>query len=703
MKYAIISMILIVLAVVLFMVLPRQDTVTMHSKVSSDSIQVLVDEEYQDMFIKGVNIGATKPGSFPGELAISHDEYFRWFGMIKEMNANTIRVYTILSPAFYNALYEFNQTQTEPLYFMQGVWVNEEDVAEINDVYGNDNTIKSNFIADSKSAINVIHGNGELPIRLGFASGTYDKDVSMYMIGWILGIEWYPELVINTNELNSEKTPLEGEYVYNTVNSSPFEIFLAEIAEEVIAYEVDNYNSMRPLSFVNWLSTDPLSHPNEPHVNEDIVEVDTEHIKAQDSYTAGLFASYHIYPYFPEFMNYSIEYNQYIDDDGNINPYKAYLEDLKAHHSMPIVVAEFGIPASRGKAHDSLNTGFNQGNNTEAMQGEMVVSMAEDIYETGYAGALIFSWQDEWFKRTWNTNQFDLSYQRPFWSNIQTNEQYFGLLAFEPGLNQRISYADGDISEWLQEDLISTHNNLEISIKSDERYLYIMIESPGIISDEDTIYIGIDTIQNQGNDHMNNTNITFNKNADFIIQINGSDNSRIMVDQYYDAFQYLYTNQFEFLDSIDGENLKNTGIFDPMYLALSYQLHLPQEDITIPFLRYETGFLKIGNGNPSSTLYNSLTDFSINGKYIELQIPWQLLNFMDPSTKAVMSDFRLEEWKSNHSINTLSIGAVLSNSDTDAFQVLFEDYQLQAWGLPVFHERLKESYYIVQSYFLEIG
>ncbi|MRH43354.1 hypothetical protein GH741_11760 [Aquibacillus halophilus] len=53
------------------------------------------------MTIKGVNIGMAKPGHFPGEVAITEEEYYRWFKLIGEMNANTIRVYTIHPPGFY--------------------------------------------------------------------------------------------------------------------------------------------------------------------------------------------------------------------------------------------------------------------------------------------------------------------------------------------------------------------------------------------------------------------------------------------------------------------------------------------------------------------------------------------------------------------------------------------------------------------------
>jgi len=48
-------------------------------------------------------MGAGVPGKFPGELAISKDDYLRWFNYIGEMHANILRVYTILSPVFYQS------------------------------------------------------------------------------------------------------------------------------------------------------------------------------------------------------------------------------------------------------------------------------------------------------------------------------------------------------------------------------------------------------------------------------------------------------------------------------------------------------------------------------------------------------------------------------------------------------------------------
>lgn len=61
-----------------------------------------------------------------------------------------------------------------------------------------------------------------------------------------------------------------------------------------------------------------------------------------------MFASYHIYPYYPDSLNYQQDYLQNVDDSGKVNTYAAYLADLKLAHTVPIIVAEFGIPTSAG-------------------------------------------------------------------------------------------------------------------------------------------------------------------------------------------------------------------------------------------------------------------------------------------------------------------------------------------------------------------
>ena len=106
-----------------------------------------------------------------------------------------------------------------------------------------------------------------------------------------------------------------------------------------------------------------------------------------------MFASYHIYPYYPDSLNYQEDYLEYTDDSGKVNTYEAYLEDLKLAHTMPIIVAEFGIPTSRGMGHESV-MGYNQGMVDETAQGAMLIDMLGSIENAKYAGGIVFTWQD---------------------------------------------------------------------------------------------------------------------------------------------------------------------------------------------------------------------------------------------------------------------------------------------------------------------
>ncbi|MRY42687.1 hypothetical protein [Clostridium beijerinckii] len=422
-----------------------KDAIKYMSKVDNENFYIYKDKTWNKQFIKGVNIGAGKPGYFPGEFGVTKEDYLRWFKYISDMNSNTIRVYTILKPDFYNALYEYNETAVNPLYLIQGVWINEENIAKYNDAYNPE--IENNFKQDIETTIDVLHGNKVIKKVPGYAYGIYEKDVSKYVLGYILGIEWDPEFVITTNENNKDNVNYDGKYLYSK-NYLPFEKFLCETGDHCIDYETQNYKMQKTISFTNWVTTDMLNHPNEPLPQEDMVSVNTEHIKSKESFKPGLFASDHIYPYYPDFMNYKKEYQSIKDIHGNMDTYRAYLKDLKREHTMPILVAEFGIPAARGMAHENIHTGFNQGNISEKDQGEMDAYMLKDIYEEGYAGRLVFAFQDEWFKRTWNTMDFDLPDRRAYWNNPETNEQHFGVLGFDSGEKESTCYVDGDIKDW---------------------------------------------------------------------------------------------------------------------------------------------------------------------------------------------------------------------------------------------------------------
>lgn len=663
------------------------------SRVEGKSFLVRsADGTFKPFFVKGVNIGAAKPGYWPGEFGITKEDYLRWFLWIGEMHANTIRVYVPLMPAFYEALLTYNRSAETPLYLLQGIYMNEDLIETYHDAYCNNGELKDLFCRDLKNTIDIVHGNASVEKLPGNAGGEYACDVSEYVIGYLPGIEFTADFVLGTNEKNPEKTSFSGTYVY-TQDASPFEVFLAEAQDYMIGYETEKYSVQRPIAITNWVTTDPLSHPGEPYPEtEDAVSVDVEHIKATDAYTAGFFASYHVYPYYPDLMSYETKYI----DAKNPNPYRAYLTELNAYHTMPVLVAEFGIPTSRGKTHENVVSGFNQGNVEETAQGEMLVSMMGDIHETGCMGGLIFSWQDEWFKRTWNTKDQEEAERRPYWLNVESPEKNFGLLAFDPGESTAVTI-DGSAEEWSGADTLLVNGSVSLSVKSDEAYLYFLIRSDGPDFETGKFCIAVDTISGQGNTTAKG--VPLSHAADFLVVIDGRDASAVLTDPYYDVFQYQYSVQSKLLEPIEHQTEKNSGEFVPIYAALSRGITLPESGTTVPFSRFDAGKLTFGITDPQSVFYNSLADFYGTGGIVELRIPWMLFNVRDPGTKNVIADWNVTGSITGQTVDSFAFG-IFTNEQSGT--VPFAEYRWDSWNLPTSHERLKKSYPIVAAYFVDL-
>ena len=369
---------------------------------------------------------------------------------------------------------------------------------------------------------------------------------------------------------------------------------------------------------------------------------------------------------------------------------------------MPILVAEFGVPNSRGLGHKSVMN-YDQGRIDETKQGEILADLFESIYDEKYAGGIVFTWQDEWFKRTWNNVMFDIADRRPFWSNIQTTEQCFGLLAFDPGESESVCYVDGDVSEWAGEKAVVSNDWGKVYVKSDERYLYLMVDTDTKNYDfnTDTVYIPIDTIAKQGNTKANSYNLTFNKDADFLIMINGAKNSHIYVDRYYDSFYYYFVKSRMLSDiPLDKDSdKKNSGVFNPMRLCYGYHLTVPGTNEEVSDKAYETGKLQYGNGNPDSKDYTSLTDFCYKNGKVEIRIPWQLLNVMDPSSKQQMDDFYETQTITPKDFESFSFGMGIQKSGSnDKLNIdINGKYDYDSWNTPTYHERLKPGYYVLQK------
>ncbi len=677
------------------------------AKAEGETLYLDHGSGYAEYELKGVNLGLGKPGHYATEQAISKEEYLRWFAQIQALGANVVRTYTLAGPDFYEAFYEFNRDNPAPLYLLHGVWV---DDYLINSSYSAlDEEFYEPFFRDCKTVVDVVHGRHKERGENSVFSRFYRWDISPWVCGYILGVEWEGTLVTYTDKSFPQQEQLDGDYFY-TEDASNFEIFLASAGEATAAYETKKYGAQRMIAFSNWPTTDPLLYPQ--NLTEYFLKsarIDVEHIRCKEAFGPGQFASYHIYPYYPDYYSFLPAHEE--------NTYLQYLRDINEHHAMPVVISEFGVPSSRGMAAREEGLGRNQGNMSETQQGEALVSMYRDIKEAGSAGAIVFTWQDEWFKRTWNTmTNVDLT-ATPYWSDCQTNEQCFGLLSFDPGEKQSVCYPDGDKSEWREADLVCEQDGVRLSMRCDEKYVYFLAEKEGFDFLTGKFYIPIDTTPKSGSLRAGNLGVGMDRAADFVVELNGPDNSRLWVQEYYDSIEALFYDKITPWDLFSQVfPAPDTETFVKLRLLIQKDLYFVRDslddqnildDASIPYAEYrqrdpmhysrmencETGKLTCGNGNPAAPDFNSLADFCCGEGFVELRLPWQLLNFADPSRMNIHDDYY-----EHFGVEYLHIRQLYAGAGDGTKIIGMKPFALEPLGSrPAYHERLKESYYILQA------
>ncbi|HJE20591.1 MAG TPA: hypothetical protein K8V35_09580 [Aliicoccus persicus] len=672
------------------------------ARINGEHYEVLIDGEWESITIKGVNMGMAHPGTFPGEAGIPYESYSDWIEWIGDMNANVIRVYTLHPPGFYQALYEYNEANPDkPVYLIHGFWLDENIMHGRHDAY--DEELIAEFEHDAITIMDAVHGDADIPETSGKADGVYTYDVSQYTIGWMFGTEWDPTFVIETNKAYEDKRSYDGTY-YRVQDAPPFETWIAQQLDFITSYEYEEYGTIRPMSFTNWVTTDTLDHISDASGDDgdDAVSVNPNLIELKDKMVeVGQFASYHIYPYYPEFMNHEPDYINYIDHRGERNNYAGYLNALRKVVDMPVVVAEFGVPASRGLTHRNP-FGWDQGFNSETEQGDIVTRLYEDIIEEDYLGGIIFTWQDEWFKRTWNTMDYDLPHRRPFWSNVQTNEQQFGILSFD---RLKITL-DGEEEAWDNAPLYEKDDGIlkSVSIDHDEAYYYVRIDYDPAFNGQ--FKLPLDIIPNQGNTSIDEVDLS--NGIEFYVDIN-DEQSRVWVDNYYDFYTIQYGHLLEMIDT-NGSLEVDSGEFNHINFALNREVYLPHLDETLPFEFYETGQLKAGIADPEHEDYNALNDYNWNKEegWIEIRLPWLLIGAKDPSLRIFNANIAEDGLEAETEIDGIRMG-VLAIEDArveDSFpsmedEVLgsLEMYTWETWHEPEYAPRLKKSYDIIKELF----
>jgi hypothetical protein len=585
-------------------------------------------------FITGINVGPTVPGTQPGELGVPAKVWRRWLPMIAEAGFHAMRIYTVQPPHFYEELKAYNEAHPEhPLYLVHGVWIPEEEFGATTNLFAPE--VRDGFQRDIADAVDVIHGDAVLPDRSGYASGVYTADVSPWLMSWALGIEMDPRMTAKSDARNAGREPYRGRYVSATAEASPTESWLAEGLDLIASLEAERGVTV-PLTFTNWPTTDPLEHPSEPLPREDLVGIDANHLEVSN-WPGGYYASYHAYPYYPDFQRYEQGIADF-ERNGTIDPYAGYLTRLREHHAgMPVVVLEYGVPSSIGSAHDGP-LGRDQGDHSEQEAMGINAELLGLQRDVGIDGGFIFEWADEWFKFTWNTIDYELpSDRRQLWHNPLTNESVFGLLAIEDANAPGIAI-DGDGSEWdaVPAQLIheARRGVREVRASKDASYLYlrIVLGAPNAWR-RSPVTVGFDVAPSGSGGLPGNPRVA--PESDTAVVVDGAE-ARAYVRASNDPNALLYGLQRGFF-AVDPSSLaEGSGVWNEQRLITNKPYTVPITGERRPAEWFDLNPLRSGTSDPERPDFDRRVLWAASGNTIEMRLPHAVVGFSDPSSKRAL-------------------------------------------------------------------
>lgn len=559
-------------------------------------------------FLPGINLGSTVPTRQPGELdVLTAEDYRRWFSGMADLGIRVVRIYTLHPPAFYDELDAWNRAHPDaPLYLVQGVYLPDESYVE------EDRTLYTPAVDDAftdelRAVSDAVHGDLEREPRPGHASGTWSTDASRWIISWIVGVEWDPEATHRTDRVDADRPYEPGEYFVASDDATATERWIARHMDGLAAAEHERGTSV-PIALANWPTTDPLTHPEEPLAQEDLAGVDAEHVQPTDAWPGGTFASYHAYPYYPDFQRH--EPGLQVRHDGRTDPYAGYLTALKEHHtSMPVLITEFGVPASLGTAHRGP-LGRDQGNHSEQEAMRIDAELLHLIHDRGLSGGFVFSWTDEWFKRTWNTMESQDPTRRQLWHDPLTNEQWFGIVATDsapvPDSRRDLAPETGPVEYVLAE--------------ADASYLHLKVAGRDGVPEQ--LDLLVDTLPGSGPDY------------------------RVRVDTVAGEARAYVRRELEPIRLYTAQPVDLPDADEPWHLFRQIvNRALVVDGERFPAETEDIGNLVEGTWDPEDPDYDSLATWQVLEDHdtVRLRIPWPMVGLADPSARMALGSGRPAE------------------------------------------------------------
>lgn len=624
-------------------------------RISNSHFEIKKNGTWKTFDLKGFNINAVMAGSRPTSYTRDISVYRQFIAQISKMGGNCIRVYDLLPPEFYRALYEYNlENADDPLYFMQSVATPDNIDSEGALSADAQNALKKNI----EYIINAVHGNAVVPDVGSRKGGTYITDVSPYLAGFIVETDTSAKTVAVVNTGNAGYT-YAGKYISSTSGTAA-EGLIAMLCDYTCSYQQTAYGFLSPVGAegnaalaagVSWSGDTGM-------------KLDLSKLTASDKVGGNFFLSYGLQPDDAALLNNSAAFASYKDDSGSY-PYGGYIHAFKQSQSRyPVLIDRFGLSTNTNayEKETSVN-GL-----TETEQGKGIVRMLKAIKTEGFLGGLISDYNDNWSESSSEFAPLTLpSKDNALWQNTLDPAENSGVTAMEPTASSEIGLSLKD------NDLMT-----EMQISSDASYVYLTILFNGEIDyDKEQLIIGIDTYQRNNGEYRYDPKYfaTSLSGMEFVIKFESKNTAAIYVVPSYDRNKGNYSSKETY-----------AGIYD--YICqLNY------------------GSFESGHSN-----------FYQSGSTIHLRLPWSLLNFTDPTKKMVINDTRSKATitADPFGIQTTTTDGILfslliaDKTTKDTLYIFpiskqssgYKTFKWDPWTTVDYVFRQKESCKLLSSYFL---
>jgi len=309
------------------------------------------------------------------------------------------------------------------------------------------------------------------------------------------------------------------------------------------------------------------------------------------------------------------------------------------------------VPAGLGIAHLQPQGWHHGGHGEEEMAG-IDVRLTRAIAQAGMAGGLVFAWMDEWFKRNWLVDAFEIPAERnALWLNRLDPEQQYGVNAMEPVPAVAGATLPARLPAWRALAPLYQSPNGTVRAAADAAALWILFQPASPVVKE--LFFGVDLIRPDAGALRwpGRAGPPVPVGVEFAVRVTGD---RVQV------LAALGSNPWRVVavDSPQRPNYVVPSVERPPvgFFAGRWALELagPYRTVTTSDGRYDslrvvinprrfgrdgTEFAALGYDRgvlPQGPLPDGAWERDAENGAVELRIPWLLINVTDPSGRHVL-------------------------------------------------------------------